>query len=169
MKVVLNIADKLDLKSIMTAMKNEHEGYYGKPCGQHFFDNSEDLPVNHAGYFNDNYLHVKLGEVFAFGWISSAGNYCIIDVCIGTITFSGRRHGIAEILRFFPKEVKALEVLQFESVCNDVPWYECGAISKSKSQAEVFRAQKIKRNYKGTRLYKQFQAAGIPQELWKLV
>lgn len=91
MKVRFSIPKK-DFTEIKSALEEEHNNYYGKPCGHR-------TVMTQTGELVCGYAETENG----FRWLRSSGTY--IEFSCGFIYAAGTRHSINEFLhQFFSKE-----------------------------------------------------------------
>ena len=105
------------------------------------------------------YLEIKNDEQY-YGWSRSSGVYCFIGAISGTVVCSGTRHSLAELFDIFGVNEDS-EVIYVESQSSKHPaCYDVFPDIKNKYD-------RIANSYSGTRLYQQFEKAGLSIEVAK--
>jgi hypothetical protein len=160
MNVTLN-AGHMNMNDVFWKMLKEHKGYYALPCAYHISGraglNFDSVPDESMGGAPRRPYDGELVErpAHKFSWHTSAGNCVFCEfpeydhfdgesflVKPGKITFSCRRHAVADLLRFFsePEVVKALPVISGASRSN-APWHEEGVQSDRPNPGRIVKKQ----------------------------
>ncbi len=129
MKVkIKTVLKKEQIERILSLMREEYEGYYGKYPKNYDFTISIPFRMD-VGFTCWENIQVA-------GWCSSAGNMfymeyypyaCSNESMHVNIVFQGRRHGVLQLFRFIPedvmKELKRDWIKEYETERRDVPWW----------------------------------------------
>ena len=115
----------------------------------------EKYEVSQCGYVK----FIARNELF-FGWARCSGTYCFIGEYTGTVICDGTRHSLAEIFPIFGVDENT-EVYFAESQSTAHPAI-AGVLPDIKQPYDD-----IAKNYSGTRLYQQFEKAGLKIEIAK--